>query len=86
MGEGVSLEFVIKINRTKIIFWLKSVKLDCNRVVGFEAIALVHVFMKPIVLTTKPRIDAICLLHLKARLCGETVASGKTCRSAITIG
>ena len=42
-----------------------------------------QVFPKPIVLTTKPHIDAIRSLHIKARLGGETVALGKTRISAI---
>ena len=48
-----------------------------------HAIALNQVFPKPIVLTTKPRIDAIRSLHTYVRLGGETVALGKTRISAI---
>ena len=43
-----------------------------------------QVFPKPIVLTTKPGIDAILSLHIYAWLGGETVALGKTRISVIS--
>ena len=52
---------------------------------NFNLIALMQVFPKPIVLTTKPRIDAIRSMHIQARLGGETVALAKTRISGIKL-